>query len=174
MLSLDRELSLNGADPVASLVRANDSSNSQSDCMGAPPLQPTLSMQESISRRQVEYVGIRKLTRQLRNGVTVQPWLDAAVDACGHMVNLRTVVGVYRAHGVQHYMHHTEHQRMRHAFSRDIVALCRYCLLLAYAAYLDRQNAADERASPLFSEWIASMASVQVRICKCTLTKLLY
>jgi hypothetical protein len=170
---MERDLALHGADSpsAASPTSAHISGGGRASMS----LQPTLSMQESAStQRHAEYVGIRRLTRELRNGEAVQPWLDAVVDACGHMVNLRTVVGVYRAHGVQQYIHRTEGHRMWHAFSRDIVALCRYCLLLVYAAYLDRHRAADAAPSPTFSEWIASMASVQVCGCDSEMTRVFF
>ena len=120
------------------------------------------SLQDTMRRRQVNYVGARRLTRELANGAAVVPWLDAAVDACSHMINLRTVVGVYRAVSAELYERRTEVLKLRHAFNRDIVALKRYCLLLTYAAYLDRHGALDPAAWPTFSEWLRSMASVQV------------
>lgn len=159
---MDGQLAADGTDSPPFASRDNSASGQ----MALPPasslLQPDHGLHDTMRRRQVQYVGARRLTRELANGAGVLPWLDAAVDACSHMINLRTVVGVYRAVSAQLYERRTEVLKLRHAFSRDIVALARYCLLITYAAYLDRHSALPAAEWPKFSDWLASMASVQV------------
>jgi hypothetical protein len=113
-------------------------------------------------RTNPQYMGVRRLVRELLNGPTVIPWLDAAVDACNHIVNLRSAIGMYRGTRSSRLLAQPEVSRMQQAFSRDVVALARYCLLLAYAAFLDRLPEVDMEGA-LFTSWVASKASVQVR-----------
>ena len=117
-----------------------------------------------------QYMGVRQVIRALGNGPVVRPWLDAAIDACSHMVNLRLVIGQYRNVRVARQRSRPD-AALQQAFSRDVVALQRYCLLLAYAAFLDRMPSADIGAA-CFSRWVASMASVKAspaRLCGLTL-----
>ena len=136
---------------------------------GASPLMGTvLSPRETRSAEAAEahppqYMGVRRLVRSLLNGPAVVPWLDSAVDACSHMVNLRTVIGQYRGQRVKRQRVRPEVSRLQQAFERDVVALCRYCLLLAYAAFLDRLPS-TELGTASFSAWTSSMASVHVRL----------
>jgi hypothetical protein len=137
--------------------------------LGRSPVNPDASAQlsdmcttTSMDAQPPQYMGVRQLVRSLLNGPAVLPWLDSAVDACSHLVNLRTVIGQYRGQRVKRQHVRPEVARMQQAFERDVVALRRYCLLLAYAAFLDRLPV-SELGSASFSDWTASMASVHVR-----------
>jgi hypothetical protein len=109
-----------------------------------------------------QWVGVRRLVRSLLNGASVIPWLDATVDACSHLVNLRDVIGQYRGQQIARQRVRPAVVRLQQAFARDVVALLRYCLLLAYAAFLDRLPS-DQIGTASFSSWVTSMPSVQVR-----------
>ena len=113
-----------------------------------------------------QWVGVRRLVRSLLNGAAVLPWLNDAVNACSHMVNLHQVIGQYRnRQTTARRGARPEVARLQQAFARDVVALKRYCLLLAYAAFLDRLPS-SEIGTASFSQWVGSMASVQVRAIK--------
>lgn len=57
----------------------------------APPLDP-----EKKNMQDGEYVGVRRFTRTLEKGVEAKAEVDAVLDACGTLVNLRTAIMRYR------------------------------------------------------------------------------
>lgn len=127
------------------------------------------------SRAQVAFLGVRRLLGEIAEASVIVTWLDRALDACSHMVHLRDVVGSHRASRLPGSQLRPELSRLRQAFARDAVALARYCLLLAYAAYLHHNieakaagrrepaDAAQATRSKPFDAWVESLAAVKVR-----------
>jgi hypothetical protein len=120
------------------------------------------------------FLGVRRLLAEIADSAVIVTWLDNALDACSHMVNLREVIGSHRRGPMASSQMRPEFSRLRQAFERDAVALARYCLLITYAAYL-HHNGPKVGAGPLpaggsaqspvgksFNAWVASMNSVQV------------
>jgi hypothetical protein len=120
------------------------------------------------------FLGVRRLLAEISDSAAIVTWLDNALDACSHMVNLREVIGAHRGGPMPSSQMRPEFSRLRHAFERDAVALARYCLLITYAAYLHHNAAAvgagslrsgDGAQTPTgqaFNAWVASMSSVKV------------
>lgn len=129
------------------------------------------------------YMGVRRLLAEIADSAVIVSWLDSALDACSHLVNLREVIGSHRRGPMQASQMRPEFSRLRQAFERDAVALARYCLLVTYAAYLHHNGAkvgagtlpavgaADSKpfAGKPFNEWVANLRSVQVRPCNAAL-----
>ena len=127
------------------------------------------------------YMGVRRLLAEIADSAVIVSWLDSALDACSHMVNLREVIGSHRRGPMVASQMRPEFSRLRQAFERDAVALARYCLLTTYAAYL-HHNGEKVGAGTLpeagagehkqfsgkpFNEWVANLRSVQVRASHC-------
>ena len=52
---------------------------------------------EGAALREGEYVGVRRFTRILERGDAAKATVDALVDACAEVLNLRTAIVLYRA-----------------------------------------------------------------------------
>jgi hypothetical protein len=76
---------------------------------------------------------VRKITRLLENGAECRQALDAVIDHCAAMQNLRQAVLHYRRAFNQQNL---EHHARRAALNRGIEYLERYMMLIAFAAYL--------------------------------------
>ena len=51
---------------------------------------------EAAALREGEYVGVRRFTRTLERGGDAKAVVDALVDRCGALLNLRTEILLYR------------------------------------------------------------------------------
>lgn len=86
------------------------------------------------------YVGVRRVIRLLEEGDNAKRAVDTVIDAAGQLINLRMAVMRYRKPH-KGYKNHKGELRSRHAaFSRGSAYLERYCLLIAFSAYLQQQG----------------------------------
>lgn len=105
---------------------------------------------------------VRKITRLLENGVESREALDAVIDRCAAMQNLRKAVLHYRkSFNQQNLEHHTR----RAALSRGVEYLERYFMLIALASYLGGE-AFDGYCQPglsgtTFKAWIRQRPEVR-------------
>jgi hypothetical protein len=80
---------------------------------------------------------VRKITRLLDNGAECREALDAVIDYCAAMQNLRQAVLHYRrAFNDQKLEHHAR----RAALNRGVEYLERYLMLIGFAAYLNSDS----------------------------------
>eukprot|EP00850_Spirogloea_muscicola_P022112 SM000277S10347 [mRNA] locus=s277:33301:42396:- [translate_table: standard] len=87
---------------------------------------------------------IRNLTRLLDNGAESREILDAVIDRCAAMQNLRQAILRYRRTFNQQK---EDHRQRRNALSRGIEYLERYYMLIAFAAYLGSDAATPRMPS---------------------------
>ena len=85
------------ARPAPSLEQSPDKSQlaRSVSLSGREPSQSALLGYTPPSQTSPQYMGVRRLVRELVNGAAVLPRLDAAVDEASHLVNLRTVIGTF-------------------------------------------------------------------------------
>ena len=105
---------------------------------------------------------VRKITRILENGVANRETLDAIIDRCAGMQNLRQAILHYR----KVFNNQTlEHHRRRAALDRGTEYLERYFMLIAFITYLGSE-AFDGFCTPgcvgtTFKAWIHKMPEIQ-------------
>lgn len=105
-----------------------------------------------------EYVGMRRFTRILERGPEAKAAVDAVADACGTLINLRTSIMRYRRPKSVQRFYRPEIQARHSAFQRGSAYLERYCMLVAFAVYLQQCAARGRRHS--FAEWLAARPDV--------------
>lgn len=98
---------------------------------------------------------VRKITRLLENGAECREALDAVIDHCAAMQNLRQAVLHYRRAFNQQNL---EHHARRAALERGVEYLERYMMLIAFSAYLgsnafDGYCLGDSSGTP-FKTWL--------------------
>ena len=89
-----------------------------------------------------DYEGVRRFTRVLAGGEAAKAAADAAVDAAGRVVNLRSSIARYRRPRRTFRFYRPEIHARHAAFTRGLACLERYCWLIGLAAYLG-ERAAD-------------------------------
>lgn len=105
---------------------------------------------------------IRKITRLLENGGECRATLDAVIDCCAAMQNLRQAIVHYRkVFNQQNFEHH----RRRAALNRGAEYLERYLMLIAFTAYLGSE-AFDSFCTPgsvsiTFKSWLHKRPEIQ-------------
>ncbi|KFM27931.1 Triosephosphate isomerase, chloroplastic [Auxenochlorella protothecoides] len=114
--------------------------------------------QESANLWSGEYVAVRRLVRILEHGAEAKAAVDCAVDAAGALINLRTTIMRYRRPKSLERFYRPEVQARHAAFLRGSAYLERYCLLIAFAAYLAECREWGRRAT--FQEWWAGRPDV--------------
>ncbi|KAL6785014.1 hypothetical protein ACKKBG_A02080 [Auxenochlorella protothecoides x Auxenochlorella symbiontica] len=114
--------------------------------------------QESANLWSGEYVAVRRLVRILERGAEAKAAVDCAVDAAGALINLRTTIMRYRRPKSLERFYRPEVQARHAAFLRGSAYLERYCLLIAFAAYLAECREWGRRAT--FQEWWAGRPDV--------------
>lgn len=97
---------------------------------------------------------VRKITRLLDNGAECREALDAVIDYCAAMQNLRQAVLHYRrAFNDQKLEHHAR----RAALNRGVEYLERYLMLIGFAAYLNSDSFAgycEGGSGTTFKAWL--------------------
>ncbi len=104
---------------------------------GAPPPPPPRARLDSG-----DYVGVRRFVRMLEAGGAARAEVDAVADAVGAVVHLRAAIQRYRRPKDAARFFRPELRARHAAFSRGAAYLERYCLLVAFAAYLRERRAA--------------------------------
>ena len=105
-----------------------------------------------------EYVGMRRFTRILERGVEAKTEVDAVVDACGVLLNLRTSIMRYRKPKSVGKFFRPEIQARHSAFQRGSAYLERYCMLVAFDVYLHQCRLRGRRMT--FAEWLVARPDV--------------
>lgn len=105
---------------------------------------------------------IRKITRLLGNGVEKRASLDAVIDRCAMMQNLRQAILQYKK---VFNNQNLEHHRRRAALNRGAEYLERYFMLIAFIAYLGSE-AFDGFCTPgcvgtTFKAWLHKTPEIQ-------------
>ncbi|GLI60364.1 hypothetical protein VaNZ11_002488 [Volvox africanus] len=110
------------------------------------------------------YDVVRSLLRVLENGTEGKAVLDATIDACSQMQNLREAIGSYRSRFLK---------EMRERQRASLMAVCleyleRYYMLIAFASYLYSPSFNPELPTQAsFADWMASrpeLRSVLMRL----------
>ncbi|XP_057829529.2 uncharacterized protein LOC131040594 isoform X1 [Cryptomeria japonica] len=105
---------------------------------------------------------IRKVTTLFDSGVECRETLDAVIDCCAALQNIRQAVLHYRRKFNQQYM---EPRERRVALNRGAEYLERYFMLIAFAAYIGSEafDGFCESGSPkiLFKTWLHKRPEVQ-------------
>lgn len=120
---------------------------------------PHTSMQ-SARMRQGEYVGVRRFVRVLEYGDEAKDALDRTVNACSAVINLRTAIMRYRTPRNNHRFYRPEINARSTAYKRGIAYLERYCLLIAFQAYLAIDTTPGRHAKS-FQEWYDARPDVK-------------
>ncbi len=105
-----------------------------------------------------EYVGMRRFTRILERGTEAKTEVDAVVDACGTLINLRTSIMRYRKPKNIGKFFRPEIQARHSAFQRGSAYLERYCMLVAFAVYLHQCRTRGR--SMTFTEWLTARPDI--------------
>lgn len=110
--------------------------------------------------RQGEYVGVRRFVRVLEYGDEAKDALDRTVNACSAVINLRTAIMRYRTPRNNHRFYRPEINARSTAYKRGIAYLERYCLLIAFQAYLAIDTTPGRHAKS-FQEWYDARPDVK-------------
>lgn len=113
---------------------------------------------ETKNLEEGEYVGMRRFTRTLERGSEAKSEVDAVVDACGVLINLRTSIMRYRKPKSVGKFFRPEIQARHSAFQRGSAYLERYCMLVVFAVYLQQCQAKGR--SMTFAEWLLARPDV--------------
>ncbi|KAK9839780.1 hypothetical protein WJX81_000925 [Elliptochloris bilobata] len=113
---------------------------------------------EAAALREGEYVGVRRFTRTLERGGDAKAVVDAFVDRCGALLNLRTEILLYRRPRRSFRFYRPEINVRHTAFKRGSAYLERYCMLITFAAYLERNRPSGHVLS--FRQWVASRPDI--------------
>eukprot|EP00878_Enallax_costatus_P006221 GHUV01006524.1.p1 GENE.GHUV01006524.1~~GHUV01006524.1.p1 ORF type:complete len:1656 (+),score=579.22 GHUV01006524.1:267-5234(+) len=115
-------------------------------------------VQERVSLAAGGYVGVRRVVRLLEHGDNAKRVVDAAIDANAQMVNLRVSIMRYRRPKHQYHNHKSEVSARHSSFRRGCAYLERYCLLIAFGAYLEAEGV-DSAVS--FDQWLTARPELQ-------------
>ncbi|KAL2634189.1 hypothetical protein R1flu_005668 [Riccia fluitans] len=133
--------------------------------MGSPTVikAPKVERQKAVTGFVLDDIPIvRKITRLLENGVECRDALDAVIDVCAAMQNIRQAVLQYRrAFNQQNLEPHVR----RAALNRGVEYLERYFMLIAFSAYLG-SPAFDGFCEPgltgiTFKQWLRQRPEVR-------------
>ncbi|KAK9808828.1 hypothetical protein WJX72_004439 [[Myrmecia] bisecta] len=113
---------------------------------------------EAASLKEGEYVAVRRFTRILERGDDAKSSLDMVIDKCGALVNLRTAIMRYRKPRRWFRFFRPEINVRHTAFKRGSAYLERYCLLIAFTAFLERSLQLGTTMT--FREWMAARPDV--------------
>eukprot|EP00197_Chlamydomonas_leiostraca_P007983 CAMPEP_0202863826 /NCGR_PEP_ID=MMETSP1391-20130828/4304_1 /ASSEMBLY_ACC=CAM_ASM_000867 /TAXON_ID=1034604 /ORGANISM="Chlamydomonas leiostraca, Strain SAG 11-49" /LENGTH=1425 /DNA_ID=CAMNT_0049543499 /DNA_START=116 /DNA_END=4393 /DNA_ORIENTATION=- len=98
------------------------------------------------------YVGVRRVVRLLEEGEAAKKTLDHIVDQASDLINLRVSIMKYRKPRSSYKFLRPELQQRNAAFKKGSAYLERYCLLVAFAFYLE--HVGPETSA--FSAWVQS------------------
>ena len=123
------------------------------------PLETPLGISsETRNLQDGEYVGVRRFTRTLERGSQAKAEVDEVVDACGALINLRTAIMRYRKPPKTNKFYRPEIQARHVAFQRGSAYLERYCMLIAFAAYLRQCRQRGRQTT--FGDWLLARPDV--------------
>jgi hypothetical protein len=108
--------------------------------------------------RDGEYVAVRRFLRILERGPDAKHISDRVIDECGLLINLRTAIMRYRRPKDVKRFFQPEIQARHRAFQRGCAYLERYCMIIAFAAYLNNCKLHGRRLT--FEEWVLSRPDV--------------
>ena len=116
---------------------------------------------ERVNMENGEYLGVRRFTRTLERGGEVKAEVDAVIDACGVIVNLRTAIMRYRKPKSTEFFR--PELRSRHsAFQRGSTYMERYCMLMEFSVYL---NECRQKGRTLtFEDWLSTRTDITTAV----------
>eukprot|EP00884_Botryococcus_braunii_P001844 jgi/Botrbrau1/11660/Bobra.168_2s0015.2 len=113
---------------------------------------------EQTAMQNGEYVGVRRFVRILEYGNDAKNIVDAVVDRCAAVMNLRQQIMLYRRPSSSVRFFRPEINARHSAFKRGAEYLERYCLLIAFAAFLERKRHTGRVMT--FSDWLSSRPDI--------------
>ena len=128
-----------------------------SKMMGAPDIDP-----ERVNMENGEYIGVRRFTRTLERGAEAKVEVDAVIDACGVLVNLRTAIMRYRKPKFVETFFRPELQSRHSAFQRGCAYMERYCMLMAFSVYL--HECRQKGRTLTFEDWLSTRTDITTAI----------
>lgn len=128
-----------------------------SKMVGAPDIDP-----ERVNMENGEYIGVRRFTRTLERGAEAKVEVDAVVDACGVLVNLRTAIMRYRKPKFVDTFFRPELQSRHSAFQRGSAYMERYCMLIAFSVYL--HECRQKGRTLTFEDWLSTRTDITTAI----------
>ena len=105
-----------------------------------------------------EYVGVRRFTRTLERGAQAKAEVDQVVDACGALINLRTAIMRYRKPKKLNKFYRPELKARHIAFQRGSAYMERYCMLIAFGAYLRQCRQRGRQTT--FADWLLARPDI--------------
>lgn len=142
---------------------SGDEAGNDAETHDTTKVSTTIERQASVSSFVMDDIPlVRKITRILENGVASRETLDAVIDRCAGMQNLRQAILHYR----KVFNNQTlEHHRRRAALDRGTEYLERYFMLIAFTTYLGSE-AFDGFCTPgcvgtTFKTWLHKMPEIQ-------------
>ncbi|WIA11258.1 hypothetical protein OEZ85_011384 [Tetradesmus obliquus] len=108
-------------------------------------------VQERVSLAAGGYVGVRRVVRLLEHGDSAKRLVDAVIDGCAQMLNLRVAIMRFRRPKHQYHNHKSEVAARHFAYRRGSAYLERYCLLVALGAYLQAEGLGSATS---FEAWL--------------------
>lgn len=116
---------------------------------------------ERVNMENGEYLGVRRFTRTLERGGEVKAEVDAVIDACGVIVNLRTAIMRYRKPKSTEFFR-PELGSRHSAFQRGSTYMERYCMLMAFSVYL---NECRQKGRALtFEDWLSTRTDITTAV----------
>lgn len=128
-----------------------------SKMVGAPEIDP-----ERVNMENGDYIGVRRFTRTLERGAEAKIEVDAVIDACGVLVNLRTAIMRYRKPKFVDSFFRPELQSRHSAFQRGSAYMERYCMLMAFSVYL--HECRQKGRSLTFEDWLSTRTDITTAI----------
>ena len=113
---------------------------------------------EKINMENGEYIGVRRFTRTLERGTEAKHEVDAVIDACGVLVNLRTAIMRYRKPISVETFFRPELQSRHSAFQRGSAYMERYCMLMAFSVYL--HECRNKGRTLTFEDWLSTRTDI--------------
>jgi protein-tyrosine phosphatase len=145
IINMDRKPDISVNSPRRSLIGALSGNRSKPPVANTPAEEAKM-VEDALNKG--EYKTIMKLVRLLAGGPLVKAEVDAIIDHCSEMQNLRTAIFNLKTRAetvtnvkAQHEAHH-----------RGVAYLVRYFYLICFNQYL--QDAFDGRFQLTFAEWL--------------------
>ena len=117
---------------------------------------------ERVNMENGEYLGVRRFTRTLERGAEVKAEVDAVIDACGVIVNLRTAIMRYRKPKSTDTFFRPELRSRHSAFQRGSTYMERYCMLIAFSVYL--HECRQKGRTLTFEDWLSTRTDITTAV----------
>ncbi|GMH33294.1 hypothetical protein BSKO_01128 [Bryopsis sp. KO-2023] len=161
---LTYSLSLDGSSPPGCISPStsddsDDGEDPEAAALGLDQDVDVMDPCERIACEEGRYLAVRRLIRLLDSGPDSKQAVDRIIDACGMIINLRTAIMRYRKPLRGH--NRPETQNRHTLFKWGVAYLERYCLTIAFSAYLDHTQSG---ATASFHDWVNERAEVRLAL----------